>query len=212
MAPKTWNATPRWLIGTLRKDPPEGMARRDYRRVIWMIWRREVHPAWARSTLEFFVSHALRWLWLVPGLFLGVLALYGDARGDASLHPSPVVVWTTILLGFALAALIEYHRLRGQRDRLAEDPRRALNEHLSEGYRLRDRLLDRGRPKSETALTDLLGWVMTAAFLIREHTPAYYTEWRQRIPEDEDLAKRYIDGLEVLAEICARIGLPTSSA
>ena len=85
-------------------------------------------------------------------------------------------------------------------------PKVALNKHLSWGYQLQERM-DRHGSKVEDPLLKLMSWNLEAKVLIRDQTPAYYRSWEEDVESREGAAAQFIRGLEVLADICRKIGV-----
>jgi hypothetical protein len=152
------------------------------------------------------IGLARGWLWLVPGLFLSAISLYGTLSGNAAPRIDSGVVIVAIVGGLLLAALGEYHRVRVDRDELAAKAKIALNKHLSEGHVLRKNLLDKSRTV-ENPVVQTASWVLMAEVLVRDHAPGYYRRWEFSIPSDKGAGEVFLAGIATLDGICREIGV-----
>ena len=188
-----------WLWRQIRARPPE-VAWRSWFRLVFNVWKRGVARPFTRSLVGFAIGVSRRWLWLVPGVALGLLSLLEKGRGE-EVTVEPWLVWLVIGIGFGVAALAEYHSVRVSRERLAEDRKTKLNGHLSEGLRIRERL----RQKEAGSVLQAAGWVLTAERLIQNLAPAFYEWWEADVPADLPLETRFREGIGVLTRVCREL-------
>ena len=140
------------------------------------------------------------------GFVCGIIG-FADLVTQGDVLIRPWIIWSLAAFYFLLAILLEYHRVRLERDGLAEDPVRALNKCLSEGYELKEKLLGgKGSFSDEDEpVINVFAWTIRVRAEVRRHAPAYYAQWARKVPEDETAAHQFIVGIDELAIICRSI-------